>query len=297
MIRKKKQSFSTNWKQTWHLLRSWFNRGFLEIKRIDLETPAVVLEKLIEYESVHEIEDWTDLHRRLEEDRRCFGFFHPVMPFEPLIFVKVALTNEISSNVSELLKEEVSLENGSAPTTAIFYSINNCLKGLRGVSFGNLLIKQVVEKLEREITSIQTYATLSPIPGFNGWLINDLNNLNFLNDDSRRQIKTMLEQPTEEQLTDSKLKKLLLSLCAHYLLNIKSRDKPACPVARFHLGNGATLGHINWLSDTSGNALKQSTGMMVNYDYNKFTLARNHEVYEQNDAIVCAAEVRQLMPS
>ena len=204
---------------------------------------------------------------------------------------------EISSNVSEFLKEEVSLENGSAPTTAIFYSINNCLKGLRGVSFGNLLIKQVVEKLEREITSIQTYATLSPIPGFNGWLINDLNNLNFLNDDSRRQIKTMLEQPTEEQLTDSKLKKLLLSLCAHYLLNIKSRDKPACPVARFHLGNGATLGHINWLADTPGNALKQSTGMMVDYDYNKFTLARNHEVYEQNDAIVCAAEVGQLMPS
>jgi len=280
-----------------HLLRSWFNRGFLEIKRIDLETPAVVLEKLIEYESVHEIEDWTDLHRRLEEDRRCFGFFHPVMPFEPLIFVEVALTNEISSNVSELLKEEVNLENGSAPTTALFYSINNCLKGLRGVSFGNLLIKQVVEKLEREITSIQTYATLSPIPGFNSWLINDLDNLDFLDDDSRRQIKTMLEQPTQEQLTDSKLKKLVLSLCAHYLLKIKSRDKPACPVARFHLGNGATLSRINWLADTSENGLKQSTGMMVNYVYDKSTLARNHEVYEQDDAIVCAAEVRQLLPS
>jgi malonyl-CoA decarboxylase len=138
---------------------------------------------------------------------------------------------------------------------------------------------------------------LSPIPGFNSWLINDLDNLDFLDDDSRRQIKTMLEQPTQEQLTDSKLKKLVLSLCAHYLLKIKSRDKPACPVARFHLGNGATLSRINWLADTSENGLKQSTGMMVNYVYDKSTLARNHEVYEQDDAIVCAAEVRQLLPS
>jgi malonyl-CoA decarboxylase len=279
-----------------HLFRSWFNRGFLEIKRIDLETPALVLEKLIEYELVHEIADWSDLHRRLEEDRRCFGFFHPVMPYEPLIFVEVALTNEISSNVSELLKEEVSSDNGTEPTTAIFYSINNCLKGLRGVSFGNLLIKQVVEKLEREITSINTYATLSPLPAFNSWLENELDNLEFLDDSTRGQVKSVLEQPAQELLTDAKLKKTLLSLCAYYLLKIKSRDKPACPVARFHLGNGATLGRINWLADKSENGLKQSTGMMVNYIYDKSTLARNHEVYEQDDAIVCAAEVRQLLP-
>jgi malonyl-CoA decarboxylase len=279
-----------------HLFRSWFNRGFLEIKRIDLETPALVLEKLIQYELVHEIEDWSDLHRRLEEDRRCFGFFHPVMPYEPLIFVEVALTDEISRNVSELLKEEVSSDNGNAPTTAIFYSINNCLKGLRGVSFGNLLIKQVVEKLEREISSINTYATLSPLPGFNNWLENELDNLEFLDDSSRGQVKAVLAQPTQELLTNAKLKKTLLSLCAYYLLKIKSRDKPNCPVARFHLGNGATLDSINWLADKSENGLKQSTGMMVNYIYDKSTLARNHEVYEQDDAIVCAAVVRQLLP-
>jgi malonyl-CoA decarboxylase len=279
-----------------HLFRSWFNRGFLEIKRIDLETPALVLEKLIQYELVHEIEDWSDLHRRLEEDRRCFGFFHPVMPYEPLIFVEVALTDEIRRNVSELLKEEVSSDNGNAPTTAIFYSINNCLKGLRGVSFGNLLIKQVVEKLEREISSINTYATLSPLPGFNNWLENELDNLEFLDDSSRGQVKAVLAQPTQELLTNAKLKKTLLSLCAYYLLKIKSRDKPNCPVARFHLGNGATLDSINWLADKSENGLKQSTGMMVNYIYDKSTLARNHEVYEQDDAIVCAAVVRQLLP-
>ncbi|MDG2174538.1 MAG: malonyl-CoA decarboxylase [Gammaproteobacteria bacterium] len=279
-----------------HLFRSWFNRGFLEIKRIDLETPALVLEKLIQYELVHEIEDWSDLHRRLEEDRRCFGFFHPVMPYEPLIFVEVALTDEISRNVSELLKEEVNSDNGNAPTTAIFYSINNCLKGLRGVSFGNLLIKQVVEKLEREISSIKTYATLSPLPGFNNWLENELDNLEFLDDSVRGQVKAVLAQPTQELLTNAKLKKILLSLCAYYLLKIKSRNKPSCPVARFHLGNGATLDSINWLADKSENGLKQSTGMMVNYIYDKSTLARNHEVYEQDNAIVCAAEVRQLLP-
>lgn len=278
-----------------HLLRSWFNRGFLEIKRIDLETPALVLEKLIEYESVHEIEDWADLHRRLEEDRRCFGFFHPVMPFEPLIFVEVALTNEISTNVSELLKEEVNGGN-KTPTTAIFYSINNCLKGLRGVSFGNLLIKQVVEKLEREISSIKTYATLSPIPGFNKWIDKSLDELDFLENNEKAEIRAALEFPTSAVLNEKGLKKNILGLCAYYLLKVKRGGKPVCPVARFHLGNGATLGRINWQADASENGLKQSMGIMVNYIYDKATLAQNHEAFEQQNSIICAADVRQFLP-
>lgn len=279
-----------------HLFRSWFNRGFLEIKRIDWETPAVVLEKLIEYESVHEIMGWPDLRRRLEEDRRCFAFFHPVMPYEPLIFVEVALTRELSTNVAELLEEEVNNKHDVVYTTAIFYSINNCREGLRGVSFGNLLIKQVVDKLDREISSIKTYSTLSPLPRFTEWLTQELGNLEFLDDNSRESVNTFLESPTTDKLTSKELKKTMLSLCAYYLLKVKSRGKPACPVARFHLGNGATLGKINWQADESENGLEQSAGIMVNYIYDKSTLAHNHELYERDHSIVCSAEVRQLLP-
>jgi malonyl-CoA decarboxylase len=279
-----------------HLFRSWFNRGFLDIRRIDLETPAVVLEKLIEYESVHEIKDWNDLHRRLEEDRRCFGFFHPVMPYEPLIFVEVALTNEISSNVSELLHEEVNGDTREAPTTAIFYSINNCLKGLRGVSFGNLLIKQVVEKLEREISSIETYSTLSPIPRFRHWLDTSLDSLEFLDDNQKVLARDVLDNLKDAKLADPEMKKLLMSLAAFYLVKAKEGEKPACSVARFHLGNGATLGRINWLADESKNGMRQSLGIMVNYIYEKSTLAQNHEAFEQKHSIICTANVRQHLP-
>ena len=280
-----------------YLFRSWFNRGFLEIRRIDWETPAVVLEKLIEYESVHEIMGWPDLRRRLEDDRRCFGFFHPVMSYEPLIFVEVALTNEISSNVSDLIKQEVNKNKHSSYNTAIFYSINNCLKGLRGVSFGNLLIKQVVEQLERENSSIKTYSTLSPVPNFSSWLKTELANIDFLGGESKDKISALLDKPVADQLENIELKKDLLGLCAYYLLKVKSREKPACPVARFHLGNGATLGKINWLADVSENGLNQSAGIMVNYIYDKSTLAHNHERYGQDCAIVCSADVRQLLPA
>lgn len=280
-----------------HLFRSWFNRGFLDIRRIDWKTPAVVLEKLIEYESVHEIMGWPDLRRRLEEDRRCFGFFHPVMPFEPLIFVEVALTRSITTNMDELLKEDVNHDDDSSYSTAIFYSINNCLKGLRGVSFGNLLIKQVVEKLEREIDSIHTHSTLSPLPKFNSWLDKELPTLDFLEEDERQLIDTLLKNPTPGKLNDEELKKAMLSVCAHYLVNAKSRGKPACPVARFHLGNGAILGKINWQADKSENGMHQSAGLMVNYIYDKATLAKNHEVYEQDGEVVYSSEVRKLLPS
>jgi len=279
-----------------HLFRSWFNRGFLEIKRIDWETPAVVLEKLIEYESVHEIAGWDDLRRRLEEDRRCFGFFHPVMPYEPLIFVEVALTNEISTNVEELLKEDVKHDEDATYSTAIFYSINNCLNGLRGVSFGNLLIKQVVEKLEREISGIKKYSTLSPLPRFSHWLKENYNDLDFLESDQKHHVKALLDHPTIQIIDDEQLKSIMLGICAHYLVQVKSHDKPHCPVARFHLGNGATLGKINWQADTSENGLRQSAGIMVNYIYDKSKLAKNHEAYEQSNIVNCSSEVKQLLP-
>ena len=279
-----------------HLFRSWFNRGFLDIKRIDWETPAVVLEKLIEYESVHEIDGWDDLRRRLALDRRCYGFFHPVIPYEPLIFVEVALTNEISTNVEELLKEEVNGDKEATYTTAIFYSINNCLDGLRGVSFGNLLIKQVVEKLEREISGIKTYSTLSPLPRFNSWLRGELDNLEFLDKKEKRQVSAVLDFPTKAIIDDPELERIMLGICAHYLVNVKSRGKPACPVARFHLGNGATLGKINWRADLSDNGLQQSAGMMVNYIYDKGKLAKNHEAFEQNNIVAYSSEVKQLLP-
>jgi len=279
-----------------HLFVSWFNRGFLEIRRIDWETPAVVLEKLIEYESVHAIMGWEDLRRRLEEDRRCFGFFHPVMPYEPLIFVEVALTNEISTNVAELLKEDVNNDKNASYNTAIFYSINNCLNGLRGVSFGNLLIKQVVEKLEREIGTIKTYSTLSPIPRFTHWLSSSLDSLDFLDEDARLLVRQLLDEPTPELLWTSELESQMLQVCAHYLVNEKSRGNPLCPVARFHLGNGATLGKINWRADVSENGLQQSLGIMVNYIYDISTLAKNHEVFESEKKVVYSNDVKKLLP-
>jgi malonyl-CoA decarboxylase len=279
-----------------HLFRSWFNRGFLDIKRIDWETPAVVLEKLIEYESVHEIEGWDDLRRRLEMDRRCYGFFHPVMPYEPLIFVEVALTNNISTNVAELIKEDVNDDKEASYNTAIFYSINNCLDGLRGVSFGNLLIKQVVEKLQREIPGLKTFSTLSPIPRFSTWLKKELDNLEFLDKKEKNQVSAILNFPTPEILEDTELERIMTRICSYYLVNEKSREKPACPVARFHLGNGAILGKINWRADISENGLMQSAGMMVNYIYDKTRLAKNHEAYEQNNTVVFSSEVKQLLP-
>jgi malonyl-CoA decarboxylase len=279
-----------------HLFRSWFNRGFLDIKRIDWETPAVVLEKLIEYESVHEIEGWDDLRRRLEMDRRCYGFFHPVMPYEPLIFVEVALTNNISTNVAELIKEDVNNDKEASYNTAIFYSINNCLDGLRGVSFGNLLIKQVVEKLQREIPGLKTFSTLSPIPRFSTWLKKELDNLEFLDKKEKTQVSAVLNLPTPKILEDAELERIMTQICSYYLVNEKSREKPACPVARFHLGNGAILGKINWRADISENGLMQSAGMMVNYIYDKTRLAKNHEAYEQNNTVVFSSEVKQLLP-
>lgn len=291
-----------------HLFRAWFNRGFLELRRIDWQTPALVLEKLIEYESVHEIQGWDDLRRRLESDRGCFGFFHPAIPDVPLIFVEAALTDGISDNVRALL-QQAPPRNGHTPdklpNTAVFYSINNCLQGLRGVSFGNFLIKHVIEHLAVEAPNITQYATLSPVPGFMRWLKKEWPQLsqngdgkNGFSPDAKAAVDALLRGDLNADLiaASQPLQNTLPALCARYLLLAKSRDKPADPVARFHLGNGARLERINWMADASPNGIAQSAGLMVNYVYDRKTMARNHEAYEQQNEVAYSLAVRKLLP-
>lgn len=286
----------------YHLLQSWFNRGFLVLRRIDWQTPAAILEKIIAYEAVHEIDGWEDLRRRLEPtDRRCFGFFHPSLVDEPLIFVEVALTDKASDNIGGLL-EPYDPDKGtqeSEPTTAVFYSISNCQEGLRGVSFGNFLIKQVVDELSKEFPSLTTFVTLSPVPRFAGWL----------GDELRKDDESSALLPTERQILGNlkeldwwqndevaeKLRDPLMALAAHYFLEIKGRgDRPLDPVARFHLGNGARLERINWLGDTSPRGLKQSHGIMVNYLYDIKSIEANHEAFANDGEIAASRAVRNL---
>lgn len=281
------------------LFQSWFNRGFLRLRSIDWNTPALILEKLIQYESVHEIQGWPDLRRRLASDRGCFGFFHPAIPDVPLIFVEAALTRGMSTNVTELLNQEAPAEDADderLPDTAVFYSINNCLQGLRGVSFGSFLIKQVIERLASESPHIQHFVTLSPIPGFMRWLKSREQLEELVDASVLEKIRSLLQTGASEDTlaSDKELREALLSLCAHYLVNEKSRGSPADAVARFHLGNGARLEQINWLADTSENGMRQSAGIMVNYVYDRKQLARNHEAYEQRREVVCSASIKKL---
>jgi malonyl-CoA decarboxylase len=258
-----------------HLLTSWFNRGFLTLQRIDWRSSAEVLQKLIDYEAVHQIQGWHDLRRRLEADRRCYAFFHSAMGEEPLIFIEVALTRGMSDRVQPLLDPESSVDDPEAADSAIFYSITNCQEGLRGVPFGSLLIKQVVEDLKRNLPRIRTFATLSPIPGFRKWLAKAHSEL-------------------DAGKLDAKMKARLMPLCAHYLVNEKRRLEPLDSVARFHLKNGARLDRINWLGDTSAAGIKQSAGMMANYVYDLGDLERNHESYARSGQVVCSRRVQAL---
>ncbi len=289
------------------LFRSWFNRGFLQLRHIDWQTPALILEKLIQYESVHEIKGWPDLRRRLESDRGCFGFFHPAIPDVPLIFVEAALTDGMSNNVGALLHQEPP-HNGDAeklPNTAVFYSINNCLHGLRGVSFGNFLIKHVIEHLAVEMPHITQYVTLSPVPGFMKWLAAEWKQIaqggdpkNAPSAETKAAVDALLKRTlsAEQVAASAPLQNYLPMLCARYLVQAKSRDKPADPVARFHLGNGARLERINWMADASTNGLAQSAGLMVNYVYDRKTMARNHEAYEQKNEVAFSSSIRRLLP-
>jgi malonyl-CoA decarboxylase len=281
-----------------HLFRSWFNRGFLRLERIDWRTPAIVLEKLIEYEAVHAIQGWHDLRRRLQADRRCFGFFHPQLRDEPLIFIEVALTQGMSAQVQPLLDVDSPVAVPEQADCAIFYSITNCQEGLRGTSFGNLLIKQVAEDLKREFPHLRTFATLSPIPGFRRWLAapDTRVQLSVGPDAERRHaLLAKIEEPGWHQgEPDEALQKLLLRLCAWYLVHAKQNGEPLDPVSRFHLGNGAALERMNWLGDTSDSGMKRSAGMMVNYVYRLEDVERNHERYFSEHAVVASRAVQKL---
>lgn len=287
-----------------HLFASWFNRGFLELRRIDWRTPAIVLEKLIAYEAVHAIDGWDDLRRRLAEDRRCFGFFHPALPDEPLIFVEVALTDTLSDRIEPIIRAPLALARPPEPKAAIFYSISNCQPGLRGVSFGNLLIKQVVHELRRELPSLATFATLSPIPGLRRWLERaDFDMSAHLPADLMRHLVAssggnapldwILAQTRSTQ-ADNAAREAMLRLAARYLAGTGEPRGPTDPVARFHLGNGARIERINFAADHSDKATRQAAGMMVNYLYDLDAIAENHDAFANGRTVAMSASVKDI---
>ncbi|WP_373086508.1 malonyl-CoA decarboxylase [Sneathiella sp.] len=279
-----------------HLLTSWFNRGFLALRRIDWRTPAVILEKLIEYEAVHAIAGWEDLRRRLDQDRRCFAFFHPALPDEPLIFVEVALVKGLSGAVQPLLSPETERDDPTKVDTAIFYSISNCQDGLKGISFGNFLIKQVVAELSAELPNLKHFATLSPVPGFRKWLAGTSGKVGRVSATKCTRVKETLEEPGWQDDTKNvdEIREPLEQLVAHYLVNEKSRGRPIDPVSRFHLGNGARLERINWLGDNSANGMAQSGGVLVNYYYDLRDIERNHEAYINEKKVVTSSAIQSL---
>jgi malonyl-CoA decarboxylase len=282
-----------------HLLSSWFNRGFLVLRRIDWQTPAAILDKIIAYEAVHEIQGWDDLRRRLDPvDRRCFAFFHPSLVDEPLIFVEVALSDKIPDNIQSLLREQPKPVPALEPTTAVFYSISNCQEGLRGISFGNFLIKQVVEDLVKERPSLKTFVTLSPVPDFADWLaeVTDEDGAGLLTAAERAQLALVSDSDWIFADEADSVKPLLLRLAAHYFLRAKlDNGRPADPVARFHLGNGARLERINWLGDTSAKGLREAHGLMCNYRYELRDIEKNHEAYENEGLVAASRQVSTLL--
>ena len=285
-----------------HLLTSWFNRGFLVLRRIDWQTPATILDKIIAYEAVHEIQGWDDLRRRLDPaDRRCYAYFHPSLVDEPLIFVEVALTDDIPESIGSVLQEAP--KNGGSedkPTTAVFYSISNCQEGLRGISFGNFLIKQVVEDLVKEMPSLKTFVTLSPVPNFAEWVRTartDASTAGLLTDAERERLDVVVDPHWSESARVAEaLKPTLLRLAAHYFLLAKARDgRPVDPVARFHLGNGARLERINWLADVSPKGMAEAHGLMVNYRYEIRDIEKNHEAFANEGVVAASRQVHGLL--
>lgn len=279
----------------YHVLASWFNRGFLSFQQIDWNTPAVILEKLIAYEAVHEIKGWHDLRRRLAEDRRCFAFFHPALPNEPLIFVEVAFTKGIAGNIQPLLEWDKQGKKSPAPDTAIFYSISNCQEGLKGISFGNFLIKQVVDSISQELPQIKTFSTLSPIPKFMKWLSTDYikRKSSIFTANEKKQL--LIDNWFNDEQLRKKLRKKIIYICAVYLSQEKRKHKPFDPVTRFHLGNGAEIENINWEADISERGLQQSAGLMVNYRYNPLKIISNHESYVNEGKIMLSSKVKRLL--
>jgi malonyl-CoA decarboxylase len=271
-----------------HLFRSWFNRGFLVMQRIDWRTSALILERLIQYEAVHQIQGWDDLRRRLEGDRRCYAFFHPALPDEPLIFIEAALTPGILGYVRPLLDPQSAVEDPDAARCAIFYSITNCQAGLRGVSFGNFLIKQVVEDLSREFRKIRKFATLSPIPGFRSWLMLHRDLM------SPSLAALALDGPSALAAAPDAAREEIMRLCAYYLLRAKRGHAPLDPVARFHLANGARLARLNWGGDLSSAGFASSLGITANYVYRMADVEENHEAYAKDFKVVASFGLERL---
>ena len=285
-----------------HLFSSWFNRGFLVLRRIDWSSPASILEKIIRYEAVHEIRDWQDLRRRIDlPDRRCYAFFHPALVDEPLIFVEVALTRQIPGGIAPILSDKRELVEPERATTAVFYSITNCQRGLAGVSFGHFLIKQVVEEVSRALPRISTFVTLSPAPNFAEWLRRErANEGSLVLDEEDRGALAALDRANwwQEAESAARIREPMLRAAAWYYLRARNRyGLPVDAVARFHLGNGARLERLDWPADTSERALQQSYGLMVNYLYDLDYIEQNHEAYAQQHVVVAANAVSRLVRS
>ena len=293
------------------ILGAWFDIGLLDLKEITWNSPAALLEKLIEYEAVHEIRSWEDLRSRLDSDRRCFAFFHSKMSSEPLVFVEVALVNKMSTNIQDLLNKEDEKIDPAKANTAIFYSISNTQPGLAGISLGNFLIKTVVKKLSDDFSQIKQFATLSPVPGFRKWLDPKLKageedillpkeidaikaQSNCFN--SARQLEQILaEDWYNNKKTADLIKPVLSRLCTRYLLQEKKKDRALDLVANFHLSNGARLEQINWLADLSEKGLQRSYGIMVNYYYKLSKIEDNHEEYVTQSKIAASRSVHALL--
>jgi malonyl-CoA decarboxylase len=293
------------------LLASWFDVGFLELRRIDWDSPAALLEKLVGYEAVHEIRGWRDLKDRLDSDRRCYAFFHPRMPLEPLIFVEVALVEGLATSVQRLLDQKAPVLDAGSADTAIFYSISNCQRGLAGISFGNFLIKRVVEVLGAEFRNLRNFATLSPIPGFRRWLDARIKaeDAGLLSEDEAAALRAVTDAETGPQalaallarrawLRDAALLKLvepvITRLCARFLLSEGREKRAADPVAHFHLSNGARVERINVLADISDKGVKESAGLMVNYLYDPAKIEQYHEDYAGEGKRNASTAVRRL---
>jgi malonyl-CoA decarboxylase len=280
-----------------HLFTSWFNRGFLVLRRIDWRTSAVILEKLIQYEAVHQIQGWHDLRRRLETDRRCYAFFHPALPDEPIIFIEVALTRSLSNNVQALLDPDSPVGDPESAEWAIFYSITNCQEGLRGVPFGSFLIKQVVEDVSKDLPRIKKFATLSPMPGFGKWLADKAPALEAnpkLAPFAQAAAALNSPQWMDNEALCTELQRYLLPLAAYYFLHAKHNQEPLDQVARFHLKNGARLERINWLGDTSALGLQRAAGLTANYVYQVPDVERNHELYVREHKVRASREMAAL---
>ena len=283
-----------------HLFSSWFNRGFLVLRRIDWSTPAIVLDKIIRYEAVHEISDWEDLRRRIDPpDRHCYAFFHPALVDDPLIFVEVALTRDIPNAIAPILSPDREVMEPEKMRTAVFYSISNCQRGLAGVSFGTFLIKQVVEEICREMPKLSTFVTLSPVTNFTAWLARERAQENSAAlSEADKALFAALDDPNwwRDEETAARLQDPLMRAAAWYFLRARGeRGLPVDAVARFHLGNGARLERINWLADTSDKAIAQAHGLMVNYQYDLDDIETNHEAYAETRNVVASSAVQRLL--